>query len=189
MKKMKTLLIAVTLIVTGSLYGQDFKVNVNKSSIKWTGKKVTGEHFGHISLKNGELTIKDNKIASGKFIIDMESITNDDIESSEYNQKLIDHLKSDDFFGVQKFPTATLSIIESKSFEDDEAEIKANLTIKGITNPVSFITKKNNNVYVASIVIDRSKYDIRYGSGSFFEGLGDKMISDEFVLDLELILE
>ena len=109
------------------------------------------------------------------------------MEDQEYNQKLVGHLKSDDFFGVEKFPTAKLQITNAKPFEKYQAEVEANITIKGITQPITFTVKQANKSYVATIVIDRSKFDVKYGSGSFFEGLGDKMIYDDIVLKVKLI--
>ncbi len=104
-------LVGFALLIAGALNAQSFKANVEKSELKWTGKKVTGQHVGHIKLTDGMLTIKDNKITSGTFNIDMKSITDDDLADAGYNQKLVGHLKSDDFFGVEKFPVATLTLI------------------------------------------------------------------------------
>ena len=158
----KRLLLAVfALLVVGALNAQSFKANVEKSEIKWLGKKVTGQHTGHIKLTDGMLTFKDNKIVSGTFNIDMKSITDDDLTDAGYNQKLVGHLKSDDFFGVEKFPLATLVLMESAAFVNNSVEVNGKLTIKGITNPLSFTATKNGNTYSASIAIDRSKYDVR----------------------------
>ena len=186
----KRLLLAVfALLVAGTLNAQSFKANVDKSEIKWVGKKVTGQHNGKIKLADGVLTFKENKIVSGTFNIDMKSITNDDLADAGYNQKLVGHLKSDDFFGVEKFPIATLILMESAVFTNNSVEAQGKLTIKGITNPVSFTVTKNGNTYTASIAVDRSKYDVRYGSGSFFENLGNKAIDDVFTLDVTLVVE
>ncbi len=81
------------------------------------------------------------------------------------------------------------SLLESAVFENNLAEAKGKLTIKGITNPLSFTVTKNGNTYTASIAVDRSKFDVRYGSGSFFENLGDKVIADIFTLDVVLVVE
>lgn len=186
----KRLLLAVfALLVAGGLNAQSYKANAEKSELKWVGKKVTGQHNGHIKLSDGVLTLKGNRIVSGTFNIDMKSITNDDLTDAGYNQKLVGHLKSDDFFGVEKFPIATLTLMESAEFVNNVAEVKGKLTIKGITNPISFNVTKNGNSYTASIAVDRSKYDVRYGSGSFFENLGDKVIDDIFTLEVVLVVE
>jgi polyisoprenoid-binding protein YceI len=165
---------------------QEFKVDTEKSDLKWHGEKVTGEHWGHIDLKEGWLSWENKKLSGGIFVIDMKSITNADLEDPEYNTKLVNHLKSDDFFGVEKFPTAKLEIKSSEKFEGNKALVKAHLTIKEITHPVEFEVQKNDNWFMAEIVVDRSKYDVRYGSGSFFDNLGDKMIYDNFTMTVKI---
>jgi len=135
------------------------------------------------------LTIKGNKIVNGTFSIDMKSITDDDLQNAEYNQKLVGHLKSDDFFGVEKFPVATLVITDGTAFVNNQAEVNGQLTIKGITKPLAFTVTLKGNSYIASISVDRSKFDVRYGSGSFFDNLGDKVIDDIFTLDVILVID
>lgn len=185
---MKKLFILLTVFLIGfTLSAQD--LNVNKSKLKWTGKKVTGEHWGYIDLKSGTLTLKSDKITGGTFTIDMNSLVCEDLESPEWNQKLVGHLKSDDFFSVDKFPVATLKIKESTSFKNGEAEVKADLTIKGITEEIMFKAKKVDDTFTASITVDRTKYDVRYGSGKFFDNLGDNMIYDDFTLDVKIVTE
>lgn len=189
---MKTIKLVLTLafVLTISLMNaQNFMINTEESTIKWTGKKIGGKHFGEILIKSGTLEIKDNKIINAYFIIDMTSITNTDLESEEYKQKIVGHLKSDDFFGVENHPTSILRLSSEAEFINGIASVTADLTIKGKTNPVSFEIKKGENEYTSVIVIDRSKYDIRYGSRSFFDNLGDKYINDEFTLDVSLITE
>lgn len=186
MKTMKVKAIAIVMLVSGALSAQSVKVNVEKSTLKWTGKKVTGEHYGNIKLKDGSLELLKDGIKSGTFNIDMNSISCTDLEDAGYNAKLVGHLKSDDFFGVEKYPTAKLVITEATKFANSKAKVKANLTIKGKTHPVDFEVVKNNGEYAATIIVDRSKYDVRYGSSSFFEGLGDKVIYDEFTLEVNL---
>jgi polyisoprenoid-binding protein YceI len=188
MKKLIGLALLV-VFATFTVNAQVKKVNVTKSELKWTGKKVTGEHHGKINLKEGSLTINKQKIVSGNFVIDMNSITDEDLPAGEWNDKLVGHLKSDDFFGVQTYPEAVLVITESTPFENGKAKVKANLTIKGITNPVEFEATKADNNYSAIITVDRSLYNVRYGSGKFFENLGDKTIYDNFTLDVTLVTE
>ena len=186
MKTIKTILASLAILVSTSIIAQNMKVDVQKSTLKWHGEKVTGEHWGNIELQEGWLSWENDKIKEGKFIIDMASITNTDIEDDGYNAKLVGHLKSDDFFGVEKFPTAKLEIKGSEKFKNDKAMVKAHLTIKETTLPIEFEAQKDGNWFMAEIVVDRSKYDVRYGSGSFFDNLGDKMIYDDFTMTVKI---
>jgi polyisoprenoid-binding protein YceI len=155
------------------------------SKLEWLGEKVTGEHKGTINLQSGLLVWKDNKIVSGEFTIDMTSL-----KDKDSNTRLEGHLKSEDFFGVEKFPSSKLVITESTPFDKGTGVVKGNLTIKGVTQPVEFkaaMQKKDDGIwFFANIVIDRTKYNIRYGSGSFFDNLGDKTIYDDFKLKVSL---
>ncbi len=178
-----------TMLISIFAFAQDVPVNTELSELKWTGKKVTGEHWGYIQLKDASLSVKNNKIESGVFKIDMESMDNQDLENEKTNAQLIGHLKSDDFFSVDKYPVATLKIKESTPFKNGFAEIKADLTIKEITHPVSFKAEKLVNGYKTKITIDRTKYNVRYGSDKFFDNLGDNMIYDDFVLEVKIITE
>lgn len=132
------------------------------------------------------LVWKNEKLTAGKFTIDMASITNTDLEDPGYNAKLVGHLKSDDFFGVEKYPTAKLEIKSSSKFENNKGTVKAHLTIKETTLPIEFEAQKEGNWLMAEIIIDRSKYDVRYGSGSFFDNLGDKTIYDDFTMTVKI---
>lgn len=189
MKTIQSLVIALAFMLGAIISLNAQSVNVEKSVLKWKGEKVTGEHYGKISLQSGNLTVSDGMIKSGSFVINMKSIICDDLEDATYNQKLVNHLKSDDFFGVETHPVAKLAITGSSKFADNKATVKADLTIKGITHPVTFVAEKTKNGYTAIIKVDRSKYDVRYGSKSFFDDLGDKVIYDEFTLDVTLVLE
>jgi polyisoprenoid-binding protein YceI len=161
--------------------------DMEKTAMAWLGEKVLGQHTGTIKLKSGWLNWQDNKIVSGEFTIDMTSI-----KSDENLDKLVGHLKSDDFFGVDKFPVSKLVITGSSSFEKGSGTVNGNLTIKGITNPVEFkaTTQKtaDGTWFYANIIIDRSKYNVRYGSGSFFDNLGDRAIYDEFKLKVNMLV-
>ena len=168
-------------------------VNTEKSNIDWKGEKVTGEHTGTIKLSNGTLEMKDGKLKGGEFVIDMTSLENTDLDG-EYKGKLEGHLKSDDFFGVAKYPEATLKIKSVKETDKNGVyNVTADLTIKGITHPITFTATLINTdggiVANTNIIVDRSKYDVRYGSGSFFDNLGDKTIYDEFTLSVNLVSE
>jgi len=162
------------------------EIKVETSKVTWKGYKVTGSHQGTIAIKEGQLTFKDEKLVGGEFTIDMSSIENTDMEG-EYKAKLEGHLRSDDFFGVEKFPTASLVFKKVKSTGKNAYEVTADLTIKDKTNPVTFDMSIYGNKATANIKIDRTKFDVKYGSASFFDDLQDKAIYDEFdlVSDLE----
>ncbi|MBK7711434.1 MAG: YceI family protein [Bacteroidales bacterium] len=141
-----------------------------------------------MALKSGQLNWNDNKIVSGEFIIDMASL-----KDSESNERLEGHLKSDDFFGTSNFPEAKLIITGSTSFEKGTGVVSGTLTIKGVSNPIEFkaaLQKKDDGLwFFANIIVDRTKYNIRYGSGSFIDNLGDKTIFDEFKLKVSLFVK
>ena len=174
-----------------------YKVDVAQSKMTWNGKKVVGEHNGTINLANGTLQVDKNKVTGGTVEVDMTSLVNLDLTDKEYNQKLVGHLKSDDFFSVEKHPRATFKITNVSPITGAKAgapnyNVKGNLTIKGITKPVTFpatITVNNNTITAKSeaVTIDRTQYDIRYGSKSFFGDLGDKAINDEFTVGFDLV--
>ena len=162
------------------------EIKTENSKVVWKGYKVTGSHEGTIAIKSGYLNFIEDKLTGGSFVIDMSTITNTDLEG-EYKGKLERHLKSDDFFGVEKFPTGDLIFTKVKSTGKNSYKITGDLTIKGITETVSFALSVYGNKANASLKIDRSKFDVRYGSTSFFDGLKDKAIYDEFdiIADLE----
>ena len=197
MKAMKKTLILGIAIFSFSIVGTSMKAQVSKtidaekSSVKWKGEKVTGEHTGTINIKSGILEFKDAKLTGGNIVIDMASIENTDLEG-EYKGKLEGHLKSDDFFGIATYPEASLVITKVKEGKKEGTyEITGNMTIKGITNPITFtatfIDDNGTTIANANLIIDRSKYDVKYGSGSFFDNLGDKTIYDEFTLTVNLV--
>jgi len=189
MKKATALLAVFALTLGLGVQAQTLKVDPAKSEITWLGKKVTGEHSGTIGLKSGELEVDGNSIAGGQFVIDMTSIKNTDLTDPEWNGKLVGHLKSDDFFGVEKYPEAKLVITKEAAFSGDKATVTGDLTIKSTTQPVTFDVTKDGEKYVAEITVDRTKYDVRYGSKSFFDNLGDKVIYDDFYLTVNLAVE
>lgn len=187
MKKLSLLL--VLLFVTGiSIFAQKNQVKINESQVKWTGTKIGGSHKGEIKIEHGFLSLKSDQIVGGEIVMDMNSITVTDIEDQGYNQKLVGHLKSDDFFGVEKYSNSKFVISKVTKFADGKAKVTGQLTIKGKTESLSFDVFKDGNSYTAQIKVDRSKFDVRYGSNSFFDNLGDKAIGDIFTLDISLII-
>ena len=188
MKKINYILAAVLTISSFGTFAQSQKINTEKSTINWLGKKIGGQHEGLINIKSGKLEEKGGKIVSGSFVIDMTSITNTDLTDASYNQKLVGHLKSDDFFGIEKFPTANLNITKATKFSNGKASVTGDVTIKGKTETITFDVVKKGNSYSAKIEIDRSKHNVRFGSTSFFDSLGDKAIDDLFILDIKLVV-
>ncbi len=160
------------------------EVNTESSVVKWTGYKVTGQHEGTIMIKKGSLTFKNNVLVGGKFVIDMSTINTTDLEG-DYKKKLDGHLKDDDFFGVEKHKTASL-VFTSLKQNGTNYIVNADLTIKDITNKVKFKMQVLENSAIADLKIDRTKYDIKYGSASFFDDLKDRAIYDEFDLNVNL---
>jgi polyisoprenoid-binding protein YceI len=170
-----------------------YAVNSEESTIEWVGTKITGSsHNGTIAISNGILNVEEGNLAAGNFDIDMNSIVCLDLEDQESNGKLVGHLKSDDFFDVANFPSATFAITAVKALEGGESthEISGNLTIKGNTRNISFpasISMDENGLSAsASFTIDRTEWDVRYGSTKFFEGLKDNAINNDIALTLSL---
>jgi polyisoprenoid-binding protein YceI len=172
---------------------------LNRSAIKWKAEKVTGSHEGGLKLSSGELNVENYTIKGGKFEIDMQSLTCSDIADKNMNQKFLGHLKSDDFFSVAKHPKAQFTITKVMPNPRPEAEggnyiIKGNLSIKGITQEIEFpatvnFKEKGGLTAFADMKLDRTKWGIKYGSGKFFENLGDQLIYDEFSVSLLIIAE
>lgn len=187
--KSRNLVLAFTIILSSSaMFAQKAEVNTEKSSIEWLGKKIGGQHEGNIQIKSGSLELNGDKIVAGNFIVDMTSITCTDLKDESYNQKLVGHLKSDDFFGVETYPTAKFVVTKSSGFSNGTAALTGDLTIKGKKESITFDVLKTGNAYSAKIDIDRSKFDVRYGSNSFFDNLGDKAIEDNFTLNVKLVV-
>jgi len=181
----------ILIIWAGFTMAGNFAVDNSKSTVTWIGRKFTGEHTGTIKIQSGSLDVRHKAITGGNITIDMNSITDEDLKDAGMNSKLIGHLKSDDFFAVARFPVSKLELTDVKKLAGNNVEFSGNLTIKGITNPVTF---KANTVIegkiltaVGDMVINRAKFDVRYGSGSFFGGLGDKIIYDDFTLSFKLV--
>jgi polyisoprenoid-binding protein YceI len=192
--KSRILSIAIVAIIATAAFTalrKDVKIDTKSSQISWIGEKVTGQHNGIVKIKSGALDVENGVIKGGEFDIDMTTIDILDLEG-DAKGKLMGHLKSDDFFSVEKHPTAKFKITSVNESKQTDAThfIAGDLTIKGITNKITFpatVTVTGDKVNAkASFDLDRTKWDIRYGSGSFFDGLGDKMIYDDFKLSINL---
>ena len=186
MKKLKSIALALVVALgTLSASAQTKKVDASKSTINWVGKKVTGQHEGTINLKEGALVFKGKKLKGGNFTVDMTTISATDV-TGKSKAGLDGHLKADDFFGVEKFPTSKLVFKTIAEKGNDTYTVTADLTIKDKTNPVTFDIVVKGNTATTSFKIDRTKYGIEYNSGSIFSSIGDKAINDEFDLTVSL---
>lgn len=181
------------LAVVGMAFTSTSLVNVDTTAsfISWKAQKVTGSHNGKVMLKDGQLNFEEGQLVGGGFEIDMNSIICEDLQG-EWNQKLVGHLKSPDFFGVEKHPTAIFKITKVISRGlPGSYKVIGDITIKETTKEIKFNAqveeKEGKQVATADITLDRSEFDIRYGSGSFFDNLGDKTIYDEFELSVTLV--
>ena len=190
------LLLIISILLPSSesveLNIQTYDIIKSKSTIRWKGSKSTGSyHDGNILIENGMVNISKNNILNGEIIINMNSITCTDIENKNSNQYLVEHLKNEDFFSVSEFPFASLKIINLQHKEKNNYLIKADLTIKNQTHPVEFIANiqinKDAALATGKINIDRSKYDIKYKSKSWYPDLGDRFINDIFELYFNLV--
>ena len=190
--KKNALTLILTLIAGGAATATEpvaevkTEVSTDKSTVTWKAYKVTGSHYGTVALQSGSLMFDNGQLTGGEFVVDMTTLTANDLEG-EWKDKLVGHLKSEDFFSVEKHQTSTLVFTEVKQTGKNSYKVTGNLTIKGITKPVSFDMSVYGSKATATMKVDRAQYDIRYGSGSFFDNLGDKTIYDEFdmVVDLE----
>lgn len=168
-----------------------FQIQTSSSTVNWTGKKVLGLHTGSINIAEGFIEIVDNIITAGEIQIDMTSIVITDIEDEATHQNFLAHLHNDDFFATDKFKRAKLVISGSEKAGNDKLKITGILTIKDISHPVSFTAAVEIFTdflhSLGEIIIDRTLYNIRYGSGKFLQNLGNNLIYDDFVLQFKLI--
>ena len=162
-------------------------IDISKSSVKWLGEKVTGSHEGTISIKEGHLHFDKNTFTGGNIVIDMSTIDCTDLVG-EPKSSIEGHLSSDDFFGIKKYPTANLEIVNAEKikYSKNKYKVSAILEIKSIKNNIELEVVIDNGSALVDLVIDRTLYNIKYGSGSFFDNLGDKMIYDDFKLSVSL---
>ena len=171
-----------------------YNLLADSSKVAWLGTELTTKtHFGSLRAQSGNLKIDEDGGVVGNITINMQSILVEDLQGRS-KEVLENHLKSDDFFGTNNFPTATLEFRSSNRYDNDGGHIfKGNLTIKGITNQVEFSAKLVKQTpllhAVGKLVFDRSKYNVRFRSGSFFDDLGDKLILDDIEVDINLIAE
>ena len=161
---------------------------MEKSSLTWVGKKLTGSHNGSIALQSGNLIFDGKKLNGGNFVINMATI-----KDADKSDRLEGHLKADDFFGVDKFATSTFTVKKVTPAAGNNVNVSGDLTIKGVTNPITFpatLTWNSDGSVTAAadkIIVDRTKYGIKFRSKGMFPDVGDKMIYDEFELGIKLV--
>jgi polyisoprenoid-binding protein YceI len=179
--------ITLTLITISFSYSQSLTVNKTQSLIRWYGEELTGKtHFGNLSFKEGRIELQDGLIIGGNFVVNMTSLSVEDL-SGGAKARLEGHLRSDDFFSVDKYPEATLKISQKAKVEGDVQKLYGELTIKGIKHAVDFsVILVDKKTATANLTFDRSKYNVRFRSGSFFENLGDKLILDDIRMEVSL---
>ena len=163
-------------------------VVLSNSSVKWLAKKVTGSHEGVVTISDAHLHFEDDMLTGGNIKINMNSINCTDLVG-EPKEQLEAHLLSDDFFGTKYYPTAELEIVKAENISNDTYKIEGIIEIKGVKQDIAFNANIKNGIAKADLVIDRSKFNVKYGSGTFFENLGDKMIYDEFNLSVVIAYE
>ncbi|MBL6644892.1 MAG: YceI family protein [Flavobacteriales bacterium] len=170
-------------------------VDSKSSNVTWVGEKVTGSHNGDIQISSGFITMEEGLISAATVIIDMTTINTLNLEGRG-KTSLDGHLKSDDFFGTDQFPTAQFelnSVQPIRATNGMNFTANGTVTIKGRTAEVSFPIKVEQGKKTVSIAgeikLDRSQFDVRFRSKSFFDAaeLGDKLIYDEFTIAFELV--
>lgn len=173
-----------------------YQVVPSESSMTWVGRKVGGEHTGNLKLASGTVKVDRTFLRGGNFVIDMNSMTVTDLKDEGPNKRLLGHLRSDDFFSVEKHPTSTFTITNLAAIPKSKAgsanyNVTGSLTIKGITNQITFPVELNikSDVLTAkgTLKFDRTKWDIKYRSSNFVENLGDKAIYDDIELSFNLV--
>jgi polyisoprenoid-binding protein YceI len=173
-----------------------YAVQPQLSTLGWEGKAVTHGHNGTMNFSSGELLVKGNAIVGGTVTVDMKTMKATDIKDAESQTKFVGHMSADDFFGVATYPTSTFKIvsvapIKGAAKDADNATITGDMTIKGVTQRISFPAKVGVKGDLASatgkVTVDRTKFGLKYGSKSFFESIGDKAINDNFDLTFNVI--
>ena len=192
----KLFYISLLFLFSNSIFSQTLSqsINITKSNVKWYGDEITGkQHYGSLKFKEGNIILTgtgkiSDKIISGNFVVDMTSLNVEDL-TGRGKSSLEGHLKSDDFFSVNKFNFAYLKILKSNDPINGVQTINGDLTIKGISHPVTFTMELNGKKAKSNLIFDRTKYDVKFRSGNFFQNLGDKLIYDDIKLEVNLEFE
>ena len=180
------LVFGATATATSPIDGEKKEIKTSESTVTWKGYKFAGSHNGKINLESGSLQFEGDKLTGGEFVVDMSSITVEDLQAGQGKEKLEGHLNSDDFFGTTTYATSKLVFTNVKSTGKNSYEVTGDLSIKGKTAPVTFDISVYGSKATATLKVDRTVYDIHYGSSNFTDTLKDKAIYDEFDLVVDL---
>lgn len=177
--------------VAASATGKVYNIDTTNSIVGWLGTKPVGQHNGTFKIDNGSLTIADGQIVAGKFIININSLTDLDMKPGDGKEKIEGHLKSPDFFDVQKYPNATFEITKVEALQNDSTathKISGNLTLKdstkNVTFPAKIVVAENTINASANFNIDRTQWGMHYGND---KSLGDKFVRPEVNLQLKIV--
>ena len=184
------MLIALVVLFAFKPIKESYTADLKISTLKWTGYHLAKsyEHNGNIKLKSGSLNIEEGNLVGGSFVIDMTSITNNDLENEDKNAKLVEDLKSEEFFYVEKFPTAKMVIKKVKNSGEGKYTANGDLTIRGITKPIEFegsLTDMGGGKYKATVKmeVERTQYEVMYGWT-----VENAMLSGEFLMEIEIFV-
>ncbi len=200
---MKKLIYALAILSVASLSNNyaiagegsdEFKVNTSESNISWLGTKPGGQHNGTVKVAEGTVVLKDGELTGGIFTIDLTSIINLDLESETWNKKLVDHLKSEDFFYVEEYPTGTFTITEVEKIKSGSYRLTGDLELRGITKTIRFnanVSIENDVLKAATpkLVLDRTQWKIEAMSKSIFTDLKDRYVDDQMQIEIDLVAE
>lgn len=184
-------------VATATPLSATFNVDTTASTLGWLGEKVTGQqHNGTIFISAGTLSVENDQIKAGSFTVDMNRMVDKDLTDAKMSAKLVGHLMSPDFFDVAKYPTSKFEITGTEKLAAADSlgnnyKIMGNLTLKDVTKNITIPAKVTMDSTkfnaVSKFTIDRSEWNVQYGSGKFFKNLGDNMIKDEITFDLNLV--
>lgn len=177
-----------------------YSIIPEESNLRWLGTKPTGEHYGGVDVTEGELRMEDDRIVGGMIVFDMQNISNEDLKDSpEYQEKLVNHLKSADFFNVSEHPRASFEIVSIEPLDAEQSNgndvthrVSGNLTIKDISRSIGFPVKVEMQdgklmAEAPQFLIDRTEWDIRYKSKKFFDDLKDQFIHDDIGISFVVV--
>ena len=173
-----------------------YAVDLETSFVGWTGRNANTGHQGIVRLKAGEIAVQDGSIG-GSFVIDMQAIINFTLEDEGLRKILLDHLKSDDFFFVERFPEATFTLVQARPIEDAAPgcanfEVEGKLSLTGVDGMITFATvverlADGGLAAEAHFDLDRTRWGVIYGSGRFFEHLGMHLVYDPISIQVRIV--